>query len=163
MEAKEFVRQISEQEPLNPFQIAGMTAVLKGRAADLATARALHVEDLSAVLTILDRAGEEASSYLIGLRQEDSRLTMFLRFSRKSLEELVYLTPFEGRRLAILEDLVPVLLEIPNWLDLVEVLSRYALDRDDKSMGRRLEGLMEIILAFLFAAGPATVRSPGGA
>ncbi len=152
MEARQFIRQITEKEPLNPYQIAGMIAVLNSSAPDLTQARTFHVEQTADVLTILDRTGEEAALYLIGLKQLDSQVILFPRFPRPVLEDLVHLTPFEGRRLAIRENLIPVLYEIPNWVDLVETLSRYALDRDEHSMGNRLPSLMEIILGYFFAA-----------
>ncbi|MEW6349674.1 MAG: PEP/pyruvate-binding domain-containing protein [Thermodesulfobacteriota bacterium] len=152
MDARRFIRQITAREPLNPYQIAGMTAVLNNSAQAVAQADTLHVELMADVLTILDRTGEEASLYLVGLRQLDSQVVLFPKFPLPALEDLVHLTSYEGRRLAIREHLVPVLHEIPNWLDLVEILSRYTLDRDENSMGDRFPSLMEVILGYLFAA-----------
>ncbi len=45
-----------------------------------------------------------------------------------------------------------VLYEIPNWLDLVRILSRYSLERDDESLAGHLDRVMEILLSYLFAA-----------
>ncbi len=152
MDARKLVRQISQKEPLNPYQIAGMVSVINRSGADVTEGFTLEVEGLTQVLMVLDRTGESAARYLVDLRQTDSRLVIFPRFTRETLQELGYLTGFKGRRAALLEHLVPILYEIPNWLDLVHTLSRYILDRDDESLGERLPMAMEIILAFLFAA-----------
>jgi pyruvate,orthophosphate dikinase len=101
---------------------------------------------------VLDRSGEEASPYLIDLRQTDSRLVLAPRFPRESLEDIVNLTSFQGRRKAIAENLVPALYEIPNWLDVVRTLSRYFLDRDDEALKDHLDTVMEIVLGYFFAA-----------
>ncbi|MEJ2716562.1 MAG: PEP/pyruvate-binding domain-containing protein [Deltaproteobacteria bacterium] len=152
MQVKDLIRQIGDREPLNPYQVAGMASVLNQSGLEFEGVNALEVEGLTTVLMVLDRTGEEASPYLIDLRQTDSHITLFPRFSRESLEDLVYLTSFEGRRLAIRENLIPILYEIPNWLDLVRTLSRYVLDRDDEALSNRLPRVMEIVLSYLFAA-----------
>ena len=152
MEAKELIRQIGEREPLNPYQVAGMLEVINRSGVQFGADAVLEVEGLNSVLMVLDRTGEEASPYLIGIKQAGAQLTLFLKFPRESLEELIYLTAFKGRRQAIFENLIPILYEIPNWLDLIRVLSRYSLERDDTSLEQHHERVMEIILAFLYAA-----------
>ncbi|MGB6065863.1 MAG: PEP/pyruvate-binding domain-containing protein [Desulfomonilaceae bacterium] len=156
MEVRDIIRQISDHEPLNPYQIAGMAAVINLSGIKFGDKTTLAVEALPTVLMILDRTGKEASTYLVALRQNDSQLTLFSRFPRESLEELVYLTSFEGRRLAIQENLVSALYEIPNWVEVVRLISRYSLDRDDESLGDHLPSVMEILFSYLFAA----VRQP---
>ncbi|MCL4538564.1 MAG: hypothetical protein M1378_03015, partial [Bacteroidetes bacterium] len=156
MEVRDIIRQISDSEPLNPYQIAGMTAVISRSGVKFGEGTRLAVDGLTAVLMILDRAGEEASPYLVDLRQTDSQLTLFSRFPRESLEELIYLTSFEGRRMAIRENLIPALYEIPNWLEVVHLISRYSLDRDEESLADHLSSVMEILFNYLFAA----VRQP---
>ena len=156
MEVRDIIRQISDSEPLNPYQIAGMTAVITRHGVKFGEGTTLTVDGLTTVLMILDRAGEEASPYLVDLRQTDSQLKLFSRFPRESLVELVYLTSFEGRRLAIRENLIPALYEIPNWLEVVRLISRYALDRDEESLADHLASVMDILFSYLFAA----VRQP---
>ncbi len=156
MEIKDIIRQITEREPLNPYQVAGMAAVIRNSGFQLGDETTLQVEGLNNVLMVLDRTGEEASSYLIDLKQDGSRLVMFPKFTRESLKCLVYMTSFDGRREAIHENLVPVLYEIPNWLDVVHLISRYSMERDDDSLSEHLSGVMEIVLGYLFAA----VRQP---
>jgi pyruvate,orthophosphate dikinase len=152
VEVKDLIRQISEQEPLNPYQVAGMTAVINGSGITFGEGTTLEVEGLNTVLMVLDRTGHEASSYLIELSQTDSKLTMFPKFPRESLEELVYLTSFDGRKEAIRENLVPVLYEIPNWMEVVRLIGRYSLERDDDSLAPHLPQVMEILFNFLFAS-----------
>lgn len=156
MEIREIIRQITEREPLNPYQIAGMAAVIRNSGIRFGEETTLEVDGLNNVLMVLDRTGEDASSYLIDVKQDDSRLVMFPKYPRESLEQLVYITGFEGRRDAIRENLVPILYEIPNWLDVVRLISRYTMERDDESLCEHLSGVMEIVLNFLFAA----VRQP---
>lgn len=152
MDVRDLIRQISEHEPLNPYQVAGMASVITRSGVDFRAATRLEVEALPTVLMVLDRTGEEASPFLVAVSEVDSCLRLFPRFPRESLGELVYLTSFKGRRQAIEEHLIPVVYEIPNWLDLVRALTRYFLDRDDEAIGDRLDRIMEIILSFLFAA-----------
>ncbi len=152
MEVRDLIRQISDPEPMNPYQLAGMAAVIEGAGITIERGSELHVEGLGHVLMLLDRAGAESSPYLVDLRQAGSRITLFPRFTRESLEQLVYVTSFEGRRQAVRDNLVPVVYEIPNWLDLVRSLTRYCLDRDDDSMSAHVSELMDVILSFLFAA-----------
>ena len=129
-----------------------MAAVLGQVAPSFHQETSLEVERLENVLMVLDRTGAEAAPYLIDLKQTDSRLVLFPRFPRESLEELVHLTSFQGRREALRENLIPVLYEIPNWLDLVRVLTRYSLERDDESLEGHRAHVMEILLSFLCAA-----------
>jgi pyruvate,orthophosphate dikinase len=152
MDVRELIRQVSLEEPLNPYQVAGMASVILNSGVRYSEAAILRVEALNTVLMVLDRTGEEASPYLIDLRQTDSEITIFPRFPREALDELVFLTGFKGRREAIRENLVPVLYEIPNWLDLVRTMLRYYLERDDESLGEHLPRVMEILTGFLFAA-----------
>jgi pyruvate,orthophosphate dikinase len=152
VETKELIRQVGAKEPLNPYQVAGMASVINGSGLRFGEGAILEVEALSAVLMALDRTGEEAAPYLIDLKQTDSRLTLFPKFPRESLGELLYLTSFEGRRAAIQENLIPVLCEIPNWLDVVKLIGRYSLERDDECLGNHVSGVMEILLGYLFAA-----------
>jgi pyruvate, orthophosphate dikinase len=156
VEVKELIRQISEREPLNPYQVAGMTSVINGSGLIFGAGSTLDVEGLNTVLMVLDRTGHEASPYLIDLRQTDSRLTMFPRFPRESLEELVYLTSFDGRKESIRENLIPVLYEIPNWTEVVRLIARYSLERDDASLAGHLPRVLAILTGFLFAA----IRQP---
>ncbi|MBM3298587.1 MAG: hypothetical protein FJY85_01375, partial [Deltaproteobacteria bacterium] len=152
MDVRRLVRQIGEREPLNPYQVAGIAAVIRQSGVRFDDGTLLRAENLGRVLMVLDRTGEDASIYLVDVRQEDSLLTLYTRFPRESLENLTWLTGFKGRRQAIGEHLIPVLDDIPNWVEVVRVLSRYSLDRDDESLGDRLQQVMEIILGFLFAA-----------
>ncbi len=152
MEAKELIAQISLTEPLNPFQIAGMSAVLARAGSEFVDGTTLKLERPENVLMVLDRTGAEAAPYLIDVRQNDSNLLLFPKFPVESLGELVHLTPFEGRRQAVRENLIPVLYEIPNWLDLVRVLSRYSLERNDEALEEHLPEVMEILVSFLCAA-----------
>lgn len=165
MDVKELIRQIGDREPLNPYQVAGMASVIGRAGTELPDTAKLEIEDPDRVFTILDRAGAEASPHLVELRQSDSTLTLYARFSPATLGELVYLTPFKGRQQAIRENLIPVLEEIPNWLDLVRVLGRYTLERDDSSLDGRLDRVMDIVLDFLFASSSqpfdAQARSEG--
>ncbi|MBI5252092.1 MAG: hypothetical protein HY912_21565 [Desulfomonile tiedjei] len=156
MEIRDIIRQITEREPLNPYQIAGMAAVIRNSGIRLGEGTTLEVDGLNNVLMVLDRTGEDASSYLIDVKQNDSRLVMFPRFPRESLDCVVFISAFEGRRQAIRENLVPALYEIPNWMDVVRLISRYSMERDDDSLSEHLTGVMEIMLSFLFAA----VRQP---
>lgn len=152
VDAKELIRQIGEREPLNPYQVAGMASVIAASGIGLDNHFTLEVENLENVLMVLDRSGEEASPYLIGLRQNNSRLTLFVKYPLEALEKVVYLTAFRGRQEAIRENLVPVLNDIPNWVDVVETLSRYALDRDDNSVMEHYPLVLEIVFDYFFAA-----------
>ncbi|MBI4964462.1 MAG: hypothetical protein HY913_14385 [Desulfomonile tiedjei] len=152
MDPKDLIRQIGDREPLNPYQVAGMASVIAASGIRLDNHFTLEVQNLENALMVLDRSGQEASPYLIGLRQDDSKLTLFVRFPREALENVVYLTSFEGRRDAIRENLIPVLNDIPNWVDVVAALSRYSLDRDDDSLEGRLAPVLEIVFAYFFAA-----------
>ena len=156
MEIKDIIRQITEREPLNPFQIAGMAAVLRGSKTGFSDATTVQIDSLGDVLTILDRTGENAATYLIALRQDDSVVTLFPKFSRTALEEFTFITRFEGRRDAIRENLIPALHEIPNWLDVVQLLARYSMERDDESFCDHVSSVMEMVLGYLFAA----IRQP---
>ncbi len=156
MEIKDIIRQITEREPLNPFQIAGMAAVLKGCKTGFSEATTVQIDSLGDVLTILDRTGENAATYLIALRQDDSTVTLFPKFLRTALEKFTFITRFEGRRDAIRENLIPVLYEIPNWLDVVQLLARYSMERDDESLCDHVSSVMEMELGYLFAA----IRQP---
>lgn len=156
MEARDIIRQITEREPLNPYQVAGMAAVIRHSGVRLPEGTTLEVDGFNNVLMVLDRTGEQASPFLISLRQDDSRLVMFPKFPRESLECLVNITAFDGRRQAIRENLIPVLYEIPNWLEVVRLISRYAMERDDESLSGNISVVMEILLSFLYAA----VRQP---
>jgi len=152
VDVRDLIRQLSKKEPLNPYQIAGLASVVREADAEVRAETTLVLDNLPRVLMILDRTGETAAPYLIDLRQKDSCLIVFSRFPKESLESLVELTSYKGRRKAIGEYLVPVLNEIPNWLDLVRVLSRYVLEREDESLKDRLPLVMEIMLGFLFAS-----------
>lgn len=152
MDVREIIQDVSRREPLNPYQIAGLTALLSMPGALPSDAVAAELKDPSTVLTILDRCGEAASPYLVAAQSEDSRLSIFPKYPNDRLGDLVYLTGFEGRRLAIEENLIPVLAEIPNWFDVVQTLTRYALERDDESLADRTDPVMEIVTAYLFAA-----------
>ena len=152
VEVRQLIRQISDREPLNPYQAAGMAAVIRNSTAKIGPEATLQMDSPVRVLMLLDRAGEEASPYLIGLRQIDSRLTLYPRFPRESLDSLVNLTSFKGRRQAISENLVPILDDIPNWLDVVQSIARYGLDRDDESLAPHLDLVMRILFGYLFAA-----------
>jgi pyruvate, orthophosphate dikinase len=152
VEVKDLIRQIGAREPLNPYQASGMAAVINRSGIRLQNDYQLDVEGLGSVMMVLDRTGEDAAPYLIAVRHAGNTLTLCLKYPPQSLEELTYLTSFKGRRQAIRENLIPVLCEIPNWLDLVRVLSRYSLERDETSLQGHAEKVMEIIVGFLFAA-----------
>ncbi|MBI5569954.1 MAG: hypothetical protein HY914_08425 [Desulfomonile tiedjei] len=151
MDVKDLIRQVTEKEPLNPYQIAGMAEVLHSAGTAFAGGCRLEVQNLATVLAVLDRTGAEAAPQLIDMRLVDSSVILFPKFPREQLERLVYITPFQGRREAIRENLIPILYDIPNWLDLVRTLSRYSLERDDQSLADHLSEVMEIFLGFLFA------------
>lgn len=153
MDARDLIRQISEKEPLNPYQIAGMVALLNTVGSSFPGDTILVVRDLESVITILDRTGADAAGFLVTLEHSNSSIILGPRFSRESLEELVHITPYAGLRDAIREYLIPVLQDIPNWLDVVRMIARYSLERDDKSMGPHIELVMEVFFNYLFAAG----------
>jgi len=152
VEVRQLIRQISDREPLNPYQAAGMAAVIRNWITNIPPETTLQMDDPAYVLMLLDRAGEEASPYLIELRQTDSCLKLYPRFPKESLDSLVYLTSFKGRRQAISENFIPVLQDIPNWLDVVRTIARYGLDRDEESLVPHLDLVMEILCGYLFAA-----------
>ncbi|MDQ7783718.1 MAG: PEP/pyruvate-binding domain-containing protein [Desulfomonilaceae bacterium] len=152
MDIRDLIRKLSTKEPLNPYQIAGLVSLAREAGAEIRDESTLVLENLPRVLMILDRTGGSAAPYLVDLRQEDSGIIVYSRFPRESLEYLVDLTSYKGRRKAIAEYLIPVLHEIPNWLDVVQVLSRYVLERDDESVKDRLPLLMDIVLGFFFAS-----------
>ncbi len=129
-----------------------MGAVLKQAGTTFPDEARLDLENPHNVLLVLDRSGEEAAPFLIDVRRADSRVVMRPRFPRESLDRLERLTPFEGRRQAIRENLIPILYDIPNWLEVVKTLARYSLERDDAAMGEDRSRVMEIVLGFLFAA-----------
>lgn len=148
----DLIRQVGDREPLNPFQAAGMAAVINRYGPPYGDDTRLVLEDMDRVLMVLDRAGAEASPYLIKLRHVDSRLVLFPKFPEASFEDLVHLTSFRGRQDAIRENLIPVLRDIPNWLDLVRILARYSLDRDDESLAPRFDRVMDIVFSHFYAA-----------
>lgn len=152
VETRDLIRQIGEREPLNPYQAAGMTAVLDQSGIRFGDDSVLTLEGISSVLMVLDRTGGQAASYLVGLRHEGCLNTLFLKYPPETLEELTYLTPFKGRQQAIREIVIPVLYEIPNWLDLVRVLTRYVMERDDESLNGHFPAVTDVILSFFCAA-----------
>ncbi len=152
METRDLIAQVGRREPLNPYQVAGMAAVLDRAGPHFSEGATLEADRLENVLMVLDRTGAEAAPYLVDVKQTDSRFVLFPKFPSESLEELVYVTSFQGRREAIRENLIPVLYEIPNWLDLVKVLTRYSLERDDEALEGHRSRVMEILLNFLAAA-----------
>ena len=148
METRELIAQIGRREPLNPYQVAGMAAVLDRCGTRFGEGTTLEVDRLENVLMVLDRTGAEAAPYLVDVKQTDSKVVLFPKFPAESLEELIYLTSFQGRREAIRENLIPVLYEIPNWLDLVRTLTRYSLERDNEALEGHLSKILEILLEF---------------
>ena len=152
METRELIAQIGRREPLNPYQVAGMAAVLDRGGSHFGEGTTFEVDRLENVLMVLDRTGAEAAPYLVDVKQTDSKVVLFPKFPAESLEELVYLTSFQGRREAIRENLIPVIYEIPNWLDLVRTLTRYSLERDNEALEGHLSQILEILLNFLCAA-----------
>ncbi|MFH1116693.1 MAG: PEP/pyruvate-binding domain-containing protein [Pseudomonadota bacterium] len=152
MDVKQLIRKLGEKEPLNPYQIAGLASVIGDAGTEFPEGTTIVLDNLPRVLMILDRTGETAARYLIRVERRDYELTVRSRFPQESLESLVDLTSFKGRRKAVAEYLVPVLNEIPNWLDVVNVLSRYALEREDEALGERLPLIMEIVTGFFFAS-----------
>ena len=152
MEVKDLIRQIGEREPLNPYQAAGMAEVIRRSGVAIGGDTTLSVDGMDRVMMVLDRAGGEASPFLINVEHLDSQLVLKAKFPRESLDELVFLTSFKGRQQAISENLIPLLDEIPNWLDMVRALVRYALDRDDEALRGHLDRAMEVLLGYLYAA-----------
>ena len=148
METRDLIAQVGRREPLNPYQVAGMAAVLDRAGPHFNEGTTLEVDRLENVLMVLDRTGAEAAPFLVDVKQTDSRFVLFPKFPPESLEELVYLTSFQGRRDAVRENLIPVLYEIPNWLDLVRTLSRYSLERDDEALEGHRSSVMEILAEF---------------
>ncbi len=152
MDARALIQQISRNEPLNPYQIAGLTRVLRQAELDSGQDRSLDVRDLEHVLLILDRTGEEAAQCLVSFSEQDSRITVHPRFRHADLEQMVNLTRFEGRRQAIREYLIPALYEIPNWSEVVSALGRYCLERDDDTLALHHEQVLPVVVNYLFAA-----------
>ena len=152
VEPIDLIRHFSEREPLNPYQAAGMASVIKQSGIKLDDPLDLVADRLPQVLMLLDRTGEEAAPYLVRVRLEGASLILFPRFMSESLDHLGLLTSFRGRREAIREKLVPVLSEIPNWLELVRIMSHYCMERDDESLGIHLSEVVEIIFNY-FEAG----------
>lgn len=152
MHVGDLIRQVGDREPLNPYQAAGMAAVISRYGPQYRDDTRLVVENLDRVLMVLDRSGAEASPYLVDIRHVDSRLVLFPKFPDASLDDLVHLTGFKGRQDAIRDHLIPVLRDIPNWLDLVRILSRYSLDRDDESLAPKLHQVMDIVFNYLYAS-----------
>jgi len=142
-----------------------MAAVLDRAGPHFGEGTTLEVDRLENVLMVLDRTGAEAAPYLVDVKQTDSRFVLYPKFPPESLEELVYVTSFPGRRDAVRENLIPVLYEIPNWLDLVRTLTRYSLERDDEALEGHRSRVMEILLNFLAASSlqpfDAQARSEG--
>lgn len=152
MDIKDLVRCLGSKEPLNPYQAAGITSVLSKSGYGFGPQTSLDADNLPGVLMVLDRTGGEAAPYLVGLSYENNLATLRLRFSREVLQETIYLTSFKGRRRAIEENLVPVLYEIPNWIEVVQTLSRYVLERDEESLKDHLGAVTEIVLSFFMSA-----------
>ena len=152
VEPIDLIRHFSDREPLNPYQAAGMASVIKQSGIKLDDPLDLVADRLPQVLMLLDRTGEEAAPYLVRVRLEGASLILFPRFMSESLDHLGLLTSFRGRREAIREKLVPVLSEIPNWLELVRIMSHYCMERDDESLGIHLSEVVEIIFNY-FEAG----------
>ncbi len=152
MDFKDLVRQIGEKEPLNPYHASGITAVLAASGLRFEPGTVLQADNLPAVLMVLDRTGAEAAPLLVGVRRTDHVATLYLKFPREVLQEAQYVTLFRGRRAAINEHLVPTLYEIPNWMDVVQTLSRYVLERDDESLAEHFDTVNTIILTFYMSA-----------
>jgi len=156
LDLKDLVRQIGEKEPLNPYQAVGIVAVLANSGFHFEPTTLLDAENLPAVLMVLDRTGAEAAPLLVGVRCTDHVATLHLKFPREIIQEIQYLTSFKGRRAAIQEHLVPTLYEIPNWMEVVQTLSRYVLERDEESLGEHFDTVNSIVLTFYMSA----VRQP---
>jgi len=152
LDIRDLVRRLGSKEPLNPYQAAGITSVLSRSGYSFGPQTSLNAENLPAVLMVLDRTGGEAAPYLVGLTYENNLATLHLRFSREVLRETIYLTSFMGRRRAIEENLIPVLYEIPNWIEVVQTLTRYILERDEESLQDHLGIVNEIVLGFFMSA-----------
>lgn len=152
MTLSDLIGQLTQKEPLNPYQIKGLTAVLRAREIEARDGAVIRLNAPETVLMVLDRTGEQAAPFLVHASQNGAEVVVYPRFDRESLENLVLLTSFAGRKEAIRENLVPVLYEIPNWSDLVTVLSRYAMERDEESLAGHVPEIMDVILSFLFAA-----------
>ncbi|MGC8907702.1 MAG: PEP/pyruvate-binding domain-containing protein [Desulfomonilaceae bacterium] len=152
MDLKDLVRHIGEKEPLNPYQAAGILAVLAASQRHFEPNTVLDADNLPAVLMVLDRTGAEAAPLLVNVRCKDHLAILHLKFPREVLEKTQYLTAYKGRRAAIQEHLAPTLYEIPNWLDVVQTLSRYALDRDEEALGEHFDIVNNIVLTFFMSA-----------
>ncbi len=152
MEARFLIRKLTESEPLNPYQISGISAVIEGSEMRISPDTSLTLENTADVLLILDRSGAEASVYLLEAYAQNSLIKIRQRFSRESIDELKFLTSYEGRQANIAELLIPALYELPNWMDPVKLLSHYIMDRDEDSARPYLASILNVISGYLFAA-----------
>lgn len=152
MDVKDLIARVSQREPLNPYQIAGMTAVIDYSGVETQDRTELQLEDPADVLMTLDRTGSKAARFLVDARGVDSTIVLFPKFNRESLRQMTSMTSMEGRRQAIEENLIPALCEIPNWLDVVKTLTRYSLERDEEALGDSRTRVMDMTMGFLCAA-----------
>ncbi|MFH0821150.1 MAG: PEP/pyruvate-binding domain-containing protein [Pseudomonadota bacterium] len=152
MEVRDLIRQISDREPLNPYQIAGMAAVMTQAGVPLGPDAVLEVREFETVTAILDRTGAEAAHILVELKHSGPCLILLPRFSRAVLDEVALITPFRGRRDALREDLIPILSDIPNWLDVVAMIVRYGCDRGNDPPADKATLIMDVLFSYLFAA-----------
>jgi pyruvate,orthophosphate dikinase len=152
LEIRNLIRQFIARVPLNPFQLAGLDAVLRAGAINPGNAVSITFDPQETTLTMLDRCGGEASPFLVSCRIQGDRVVVGPTFGADALRALLFLSPFKGRRAAIEENLLPVLTDIPHWLDLVRTLDRYILERDDDAPEGRVREAASIITAYLFAA-----------
>ncbi len=152
MDSKELIRGLGQKEPLNPFQIAGLMAIIDSLGIELNENCKLRISNFPAVMAILDRTGAEAAEYLVRAEFSDSLVTIDRRFTPEHISQIIDLTTFPGRKDSIRENLIPLLEEIPNWLDLVRILSRYSLDKGDAISVDNTDRVLPIVCAYFFAA-----------
>lgn len=152
MSIKTIIRDFSQKEPLNPYQISGMASVIKAYQAYNEEVEGIELEFQDQALMILDRSAGPASEYLL----EANNSGKFIRLSPKGTPErldlLMEITRFQGRRNAIKDNLINVLYELPNWADVVKAIGRYSLERDDNHMGEKIPHIMDLLLSYLKAS-----------
>ena len=85
METRDLIAQIGRREPLNPYQVAGMAAVLDRAGPHFGEGTTLEVDRLENVLMVLDRTGAEAAPFLVDVKQTDSRCVIYPKYPPESL------------------------------------------------------------------------------
>ncbi len=152
MSIKTIIRDFSQKEPLNPYQISGITSVINAYQVYNDEIEGMEIESPDQALMILDRCGGGASEYLLVANNSGSIIRLSPKGTAESLNLLMEITPYQGRRNAIKDNLISPLYELPNWLDVVKAIGRYSLERDDDHMGAKTPHIMDLLLSYLKAS-----------